>query len=427
MPTDIERLNAGCTCITLDVDKLCKTVAEVVGDQAFCRELAATHPHLMSAQPMFLTADHAIQMQRVVRAVESVAAIPDYHGHVMQHAPDIARFKPGPIGVFMGYDFHLGPDGPRLIEVNTNAGGALINAYLLHAQHVCCGEMSVAASLRTDLDTRLAGFVETFLAEWRRQGREGTPASIAIVDETPQSQYLYPELVLFQRLFARHGIEAAIAAPDELDHHDRALWIGARRVDLVYNRLTDFSFSQPSSAPLRSAYLARDVVVTPNPWAHAHFADKRNLVALSDPDLLVSWGVPAEIIGTLEAGIPKTTLLTQESAEAHWARRDRLFFKPAAGFGSRAAYRGDKITRRVWGEIVGAGYVAQAIVPPSSRAVAIDGKVENLKADLRCYSYAGDVLLHAARLYQGQTTNFRTRGGGFSPVFIGQGEAACAC
>ena len=27
-------------------------------------------------------------------------------------------------GFFMGYDFHLGPDGPRLIETNTNAGGA---------------------------------------------------------------------------------------------------------------------------------------------------------------------------------------------------------------------------------------------------------------------------------------------------------------
>ncbi len=28
------------------------------------------------------------------------------------------------------------------------------------------------------------------------------------------------------------------------------------------------------------------------------------------------------------------------------------------------------------------------------------------------------VLLVAARLYQGQTTNFRTLGGGFAPVFV---------
>jgi len=29
------------------------------------------------------------------------------------------------------------------------------------------------------------------------------------------------------------------------------------------------------------------------------------------------------------------------------------------------------------------------------------------------------VLLYAARMYQGQTTNFRTPGGGFAPVFTG--------
>jgi hypothetical protein len=28
------------------------------------------------------------------------------------------------------------------------------------------------------------------------------------------------------------------------------------------------------------------------------------------------------------------------------------------------------------------------------------------------------VLLAAARLYRGQTTNFRTPGGGFAPVFV---------
>ena len=74
-------------------------------------------------------------------------------------------------------------------------------------------------------------------------------------------------------------------------------------------------------------------------------------------------------------------------------------------------------------------YVAQALVVPSERCVA--GAIEAtpqatpqatsaaipLKADLRCYAYAGRVLLVAARLYQGQTTNFRTPGGGFAPVF----------
>ena len=47
------------------------------------------------------------------------------------------------------------------------------------------------------------------------------------------------------------------------------------------------------------------------------------------------------------------------------------------------------------------------------------------EVDLRDYVYDGQVQWIAARLYQGQTTNFRTPGGGFAPVFEGpsQGQA----
>jgi hypothetical protein len=35
-------------------------------------------------------------------------------------------------------------------------------------------------------------------------------------------------------------------------------------VDLVYNRLTDFTLAAPENAQLRAAYLARAVVLTPH-------------------------------------------------------------------------------------------------------------------------------------------------------------------
>ena len=91
-------------------------------------------------------------------------------------------------------------------------------------------------------------------------------------------------------------------------------------------------------------------------------------------------------------------------------------FKPAAGFGSKAAYRGDKVTKRVWEEIAAGTYVAQALVAPSERSVSNLKVPIALKVDVRNYAYAGAVKLVAARLYQGQTTNFRTPGGGFAPV-----------
>jgi hypothetical protein len=48
--------------------------------------------------------------------------------------------------------------------------------------------------------------------------------------------------------------------------------------------------------------------------------------------------------------------------------------------------------------------------------IKLDGRPERRKTDVWLYTYGGRVLLTAARLYQGQTTNFRTPGGGFAPV-----------
>jgi len=63
------------------------------------------------------------------------------------------------------------------------------------------------------------------------------------------------------------------------------------------------------------------------------------------------------------------------------------------------------------------GYVAQDFAAPGERMIKLDGNAERRKMDVRLYTYAGKILLTAARLYQGQATNFRTPGGGFAPVY----------
>ena len=161
------------------------------------------------------------------------------------------------------------------------------------------------------------------------------------------------------------------------------------------------------------------MVLTPHPRAHALYADKRHLAWLSDPQWLAALGLPSELRQRLLAGVPATRLVTPANANELWAQRRQLFFKPASGFGSRAAYRGDKLTRRVWDEIVAGEYVAQRIALPSERVVALEpGNRSELKLDVRAYVYRGRIQLFAARLYSGQTTNFRTAGGGFAPVFV---------
>lgn len=60
----------------------------------------------------------------------------------------------------------------------------------------------------------------------------------------------------------------------------------------------------------------------------------------------------------------------------------------------------------------------QEFIPPSIRITNLSGKEEELKMDIRAYIYKEEILLLASRLYQGQTTNFRTPGGGFSPLYV---------
>ncbi|HYG90128.1 MAG TPA: hypothetical protein VD978_28180 [Azospirillum sp.] len=408
-------LNRGCHCITLDRAALLHALEAETGEPGLWELLSASHAHLFSATPLFVTGADVDRMQAVVRAIEAAARLPGYVEAALARAPEIARFDPGTAGAFMGYDFHLGPDEPKLIEVNTNAGGAFLNALLERAQWACCGATAPINAVPPG-----GGFEDAvwrmFEVEWRRQRGAGAPARVAIIDDDPRGQFLYPEFLLARRFFEARGVEAVVADPRALSFEGGRLLAVGRPVDLVYNRLVDFALDRPEHAAVRAAYLKGAAVVTPNPRVHALLADKRNLVALSDPARLAAWGLDAASVDLLAHTVPRTVEVTPENADDLWQRRRALFFKPAAGYGSKAAYRGDKLTRGVWAGIAAGGYVAQSFAPPGERQVIADAPAP-LKADLRLYTYEGEVLLAAARLYQGQTTNFRTPGGGFAPVF----------
>ncbi|HMA08998.1 MAG TPA: hypothetical protein VKP68_14090 [Ramlibacter sp.] len=417
-----DALNLGCLCSTLQPDLLRQALDDGAGLPGTAQEMASSHPNLFSATPVYICAADYARMETSVAALERVIALPGYQAQALRRAPAIASRAFGPRGVFMGYDFHLSEGGPRLIEINTNAGGAFLHTAALQAHRSCCEPMDHMFDTPAGRNQLAQGFVDMFRSEWQAQ-RGGAPLrSIAIVDDDPGGQYLAPEFELARELFLAHGIQAVITDPRQLEWRNGALWhpglADGVPVNLVYNRLTDFYLSEPGHAALREAYETGAAVVTPHPRAHALHADKRNLVALSDDARLAGWGASSADRAVLAEVVPRTQLVTAENAEALWAQRRQLFFKPATGFGSRAAYRGDKLTRRVWDEIQAAPYVAQALVPPSERMVNVAGAPTRLKLDIRAYAYDGQIQLLAARTYAGQTTNFRTAGGGFSPVVV---------
>jgi hypothetical protein len=405
-----EALHRECFCVAVDPAAVRDGLNALLAASGTEVRLDDAHRNLFASLPVFVPQKTLVQMQDAVRALAAAAATTAYRNAVLAWAAPIARHDPGSPGGFLGFDFHLTSTGPQLIEINTNPGGLLLNATLAEAQHLCLPDLSVPAAADGVEEAAFAAL----LHEWRRQDGIYVGGLVAIVDEHPERQYLFAEFVLFQRLFARHGHRAEICDPGELDYVDGELRLRGERVGFVYNRLTDFTLDGARLQPLRQAFVDGAVALSPHPRAHAIWADKRNLTLLCDRDFLATTDLSADQQAIVAAVVPATRVLTAENRDALWAGRRRLFFKPAAGFGSRASYRGDKLTRKTWDAMQHTVYVAQDTVPPSERHSAPDA--EPMKVDLRCYAYQGESLFFAARLYQGQTTNFRTEGGGFAPV-----------
>jgi hypothetical protein len=411
-----DRLNHACFCITLDRQALMRQLDVEIGTPGFAAALAGSHPSLFSNVPVFVSKETVKAMESVVAAVEAAAQLPGFQSATSAWAPAISVKDFGPAGALMGYDFHIAADVPRLIEVNTNAGGAFLNHALASAQQACCQEVQSLVGTIVPPGNFADQIAAMFISEWQRQRGAGRPATIAIVDDDPDGQFMFPEFALARSLLEARDITTVIVDPAALRFDGSRLWFGDIAIDLVYNRLVDFALAEQRHDALRAAYESGSVVVTPNPHNHAFLADKRNLMLFSDPGLLETWELAAEHQQILAAAVPATVIVDAGNADHLWADRRNQFFKPAGGHGSKAAYRGEKVTRKVWADILQGGYVAQVYAPPSGRIIVQDGMPVEFKLDVRLYTYAGATLLAAARLYQGQTTNMRTPGGGFAPV-----------
>ena len=415
--TRSEQLNKHCFCLSLNRDVLRQALLDELKTPQLINLIEERCPYLFSARPVFVSQSQIQRMADVVAAVEEVVAMPSYRQYVLADAPAIARHDPGGAkGVFFGYDFHVSEDDIGLIEINTNAGGAMLNAVMARAHQACCVDEQLAG-ISESAGVFESRIVDMFRTEWQLSGRQGPLRTVAIVDVAPREQYLYPEFLLFQSLFERHGLQAVIADPSVLKLRDGNLWHGETPIDLVYNRLTDFTLEATENEVLRAAYLAHAVVLTPHPQAHALYADKSNLALLSNAKQLQTLGVPERLQEILLDNTLATEVVEAGNADRLWESRRKLFFKPTSGYGSRAAYRGDKMTKRVWQEVLVGSYVAQALMTPGDRITGSKDQPTLLKFDLRSYTYDGHVQWTAARVYQGQTTNFRTVDGGFAPVY----------
>lgn len=397
------------SCYTLNFDLLKKYIEHY-------DKILFKSPNLFSSSAIFISQKNFEDISATIKAIEEITSNSIYQDKILKNAPAIAQFNPGVKGVFMGYDFHLTESGPKLIEINTNAGGGPINLYLAKAHSLISNDQTFKTPINLNQIEEL--IFNNFIQECSLERPEKYPKFVAIIDDHPEDQFLRGEFELFKKIFEKNGLEAMIIDPQDLIFRENKLWYQGRIVDLIYNRLTDFYFEETSHDCLKQAYLDGNTTITPSPYNHALYANKRNLIMLSNEEEINKVNISSESKKIILQNVPKTYPLTRSNESDMWKNRKEFFFKPNSGFGSKAAYRGDKITHKTWAQIVDNNYVAQKIVPPCECLIDVDNKKIALKFDVRAYVFSGEIQLLAARLYSGQTTNFRTPGGGFAPVFI---------
>ena len=305
-------------------------------------------------------------------------------------------------GLFNSFDYHLAPDGPRLIEINTNAGGAFL-------QHAILEDARGAATrLCGAIDQReVVAPVSMILSTWAslRPGRR--LASVAVVDESPELQPLYGDMLGAVDALRATGVQARVSDVRSLRLESGRLADPQGPIDLVYNRSTDFLLSHPASAALLQAWQAGAAVVAPNPEVYRAYADKRLLLRLAAERCNGRAG--------LEAVLP-TVEVTAGAAQELWRERKSLVFKPFNGFASRGVLLGAKITRGRFESLLDGGYIAQSYAPPITHLARVGTETARFKADIRVWTHGYTPWYAAARLYRGQVSGMRQPGEGFAPI-----------
>jgi hypothetical protein len=164
-----DTLNLGCMCRTLQAGRLQAQLETDASLAGMASQLAVSHPHLFSNSAVFLDPAIHATLELAVATIERVIALPGYREHALAAAPEIAQHAFGPAGVFMGFDFHIAGDTPKLIEINTNAGGAFLNAALSHAHRECCAPMHPLFETAAESPSLGETFIAMFRAEWQAQ------------------------------------------------------------------------------------------------------------------------------------------------------------------------------------------------------------------------------------------------------------------
>ncbi len=321
---------------------------------------------------------------------------PAYLAGLRDDLPAAAGIQPETPSVLMGYDFHLTPDGPRLIEINNNAGGLYIGD----------GRWLPQPELSEWHEPLTARLCHMFPAGWRH---------IAIMDEDVTRQYMYPEILAYAELLKHEGRKVFVVSPGDIGIRSDGLYVEDVRLDAIYNRHTDFYLERPDLVHIRKAYEENLVQLNPHPRSYALLGDKGRMVDWWTKGFLDTF-LPREEVRFIRNIVPESRRMQGLDRDRVWQERKRWVFKPAARHGGKGVLLGRAMSRKRFEMLDTVQTILQRYVSPSRVKL---GKTE-FKFDIRLCTCGGQLVALAGRVWQGQVTNFRTEGSGWTPISIAE-------
>jgi len=319
---------------------------------------------------------------------------PAYEQALKEQLPHTADAMHDEASILMGFDFHLTEKGPRLIEINNNAGGL----YIGDGQWLAQAEI---AELAGDLESRI---LSMFPQSWQH---------IAIMDELVHEQYMYPEMQFYADLLRKNGRDVFLLSPEDLLLKDDGLYADDVRMDGIYNRHTDFYLETEALQHIRTALMNGWVAVNPHPRSYALLGDKTRMVDWWHEGLLEGC-CEAENVRKIRSIVPEIHLLSECDLEELWKNRKKWVFKPTARHGGKGVVLGKAMSRKRFENIDLNDTVVQEFVPAS----VLEYEDIKYKFDIRLYMHGENLIALAGRLWRGQLTNFREAGSGWTALQV---------
>lgn len=346
------------------------------------------------------------------------------------------RIDPGPPDVLLSrLDAFLGADGPRFIEINSDAPAGF--GYGDRMAEVFADLplfRAFAETRRVHYAPSLPALVDAVVWAWRKTGRPaGATPVIAIADWADVKTRADQEIVCAR--FEAVGFDCVLADPRAMEIGGGRLLANGRPVDVVYRRavLTEIVEREGQMQPFLDAY--RDgLAVFVNSFRCRLSEDKAFFAILTDESFASL--MTAEEAQLVRRVVPWTRRVAERKT-LHGGNevdlvpyvtehRPALVLKPAHGYGGRSVLVGDETSPEAWAAAVQDGlrepWVVQERVAIPEEVFPLleeDGEVglSPLKVNVNPFYVHGADVGAVTRASRSSVINV-SAGGGSVPTFV---------